>query len=46
MKNKDALIGFKLPSELKDRLQKLADADDRSLSSYLVRLIEQSLKNK
>ena len=32
---RDALIGFRVTSELKARLEKLAEADNRPLSNYL-----------
>ena len=32
---RDALIGFRVTSELKERLEKLAEADNRPLSNYL-----------
>lgn len=39
---KDAAISLRLPGELKDRLQQLADADDRTLSAYIVRLLQKA----
>ena len=37
---RDALIGFRVTSELKERLEKLAEADNRPLSNYLEHVLK------
>jgi predicted DNA-binding protein len=37
---RDALIGFRVTSELKERLEKLAEADNRPLSNYLEHILK------
>ena len=37
---KDASVTLRLPSDLRERLQKLADADERDLSAYVRRALE------
>lgn len=36
---KDASVNVRLTSELREKLQKLADADGRKLSNYIERLL-------
>lgn len=38
---KDAVISYRVPSSLKDALQKLADADRRKLGPYIQLVLEE-----
>jgi predicted DNA-binding protein len=37
---RDALIGFRVTTELKERLEKLAETDNRPLSNYLENVLK------
>lgn len=39
MKKNNTMISFKLPSELKVKLERLADKDGRTLSNMIVRIL-------
>lgn len=41
---KDEIIRFRIDSETKEKLQKLADEDNRTLSSYIINLLMQEIK--
>lgn len=41
---KEKIINFRVSSQLKKAAKKLADADGRSLSNWLTRLIEKEIK--
>jgi hypothetical protein len=43
---RDAQIGFRVRAELKDALEKLAKADHRPLSGYIVHLLETHVAEK
>jgi predicted DNA-binding protein len=43
---RDAQIGFRIRSDLKAELERLAKADGRSLANYLERLFEAHLEAK
>jgi predicted DNA-binding protein len=43
---RDAQIGFRVRSELKSELERLAKADGRSLANYLERLFEAHVEAK
>lgn len=43
---KDATVSLRMPAELKDKLQRLADEDDRTLSAYVVRILEQAVSEE
>jgi predicted DNA-binding protein len=43
---RDAQIGFRVRSELKSELERLAKADGRSLANYLERLFEAHVDSK
>lgn len=46
MKKNDAMITFKLPVELKVRLEQLASDDNRSLSNFIVHVLTLYTQNK
>lgn len=46
MKKRDAQLTIRLPSELRDELQRLADADHRSLASYITLALEKHVSRK
>ena len=37
---RDAALSIRIPSDLKDALQRRADAEDRSLASYVTRVLQ------
>ncbi len=41
---KDAGLSFRLPAPIRDALNKAAEADDRSASAYVTRLLERHLR--
>jgi antitoxin component of RelBE/YafQ-DinJ toxin-antitoxin module len=41
---KTKIINFRIDAELKDRARKIAEADGRSLSSWITVLIEKEVK--
>jgi predicted HicB family RNase H-like nuclease len=41
---KEKIINFRIDGQLKREAQKLAEADGRSLSNWLTRLIEREIK--
>jgi hypothetical protein len=43
---KDAVLSFRVSTSLRDALAKAAQADDRSVSAYTIRLIEHGLREK
>jgi hypothetical protein len=43
---KDAVLSFRVSTSLRDALAKAAQADDRSMSAYTIRLIEHGLRAK
>lgn len=43
---RDATVSLRIPAELKDKLQGLADADGRTLSAYVVRILERAVKDE
>jgi predicted DNA-binding protein len=40
MAKKDFQIGIRMPMELRDELRSLAQAEERTLSSYIVRVLQ------
>lgn len=44
--NKDKIIGIRVSTETRDKLQKLADADGRTLSNYILFHLEKLTKAK
>lgn len=43
---KDAPLGFRIPLEVKQALEKAAHADDRSVSSLVMRIVVEWLKRR
>ncbi len=43
---KTAALAFRIPADLKESLQRLADADDRSLSNYVERALRQHVEER
>lgn len=39
-------IYITVPVEFKDKLKKMADADKRTISNYVINIVEQDEKNK
>jgi predicted transcriptional regulator len=38
---RDAHLSVRVPADLKDKLQRLADADQRSLATYIMRALQE-----
>ena len=43
---RDAIIGLRLPGEMRDALKRLAEKEDRSLSYYVVRVLADHVREK
>lgn len=43
---KDIQVGIRMPSRLRDALQRLADGEQRSLASYIVLVLEKHVSRK
>lgn len=43
---KDAQVVVRMPSELRDKLRKLAEADKRALAAYITIVLEQHVAKK
>jgi uncharacterized protein (DUF1778 family) len=43
--NKDERIAIRLTKDMKDKIEKLADADSRSLSNYIIKVLSEHIKN-
>lgn len=43
--NKDERIAIRLTKDMKDKLEKLAEADGRSLSNYIIKVLSEHIKN-
>jgi predicted transcriptional regulator len=41
----DEMVTVRLPSNLRDELQRIADADDRPISSVVRRIVKRALEN-
>lgn len=46
MKEQEAIITFKVTKEFKDKLQKLAAEENRSVSNYIKTVLEKIMKDK
>jgi uncharacterized protein (DUF1778 family) len=42
---KDERIAIRLTKDMKDKLEKLAEADNRSLSNYIIKVLSEHIKN-
>ena len=46
MKAQETIITFKATTEFKERLQKMAAKDNRTVSSYIKNVLEKAMKDK
>ena len=46
MTKRDAHVSIRMPSELRDALRELAEADRRSLADYIVLVLEKHVARK
>ena len=44
MKSKTECYTFRIPSDLRQKLQEMADAEGRSLSNYIIYLLQKAVK--
>lgn len=46
MKEDNTTITFRLPVSVKEKLEKKAESEDRTLSNYILRTLKESIKDK
>jgi predicted HicB family RNase H-like nuclease len=44
--SKESRLEMRIDKQLKAKLKKLADADNRSMANYIIHLLEEAVKNQ
>jgi len=45
-KDQSARLEMRIPKQLKAKLKKMAEADNRSMANYIIHLLEESVNNQ